>query len=176
LRTQEQLSLAREEFVSNHRPIIRIRLVTVSAFGARFGIHNFSHGDEVEIEFSVTNVGSTDANITDGRYRVYCFNTPEPKNDSLFGEFAKKIPDVNITLAPGEAKRLFVTTNIVLEEPPAGQRIMRQFAVENWRMHIIGQIDYLDKLDRKRQTGFLRELQPGGAFRRIEDSDYEYED
>lgn len=176
LRTQEQLRLARDEFVSNHRPIIRVRGVTVSAFGARFGVNNFSHGQEIEIEFIVSNVGSTDANVTDGRYRVYCFNTPEPKNDSLFGEFPQKIPGANFTLAPGEAKRLFVTTRIVLNEPPAGERIMRQFAVENWRMHIIGHIDYRDKLDRKRQTGFLRELEPGGGFRRIENSDYEYED
>jgi hypothetical protein len=54
LRTQEQLRLAREEFISTHRPIVRVRLVTVSAFGARFGIDNFSHGDEVEIERGIS--------------------------------------------------------------------------------------------------------------------------
>jgi hypothetical protein len=171
-----QLWLARAEYISTHRPIIRVRRVALSAFGAMFGADNFSHGDDVEIEFIVSNVGSGDAIITGGLYRIYCFNTPEPKNDSLFGEYAHKIPGAIDTLASGEAKRLFVNSKVVLTEPPPGQRIMRQFSVEHWRMHVLGQIDYRDSLGRKRQTGFLRELQPGGAFRRIEDRDYEYED
>jgi hypothetical protein len=171
-----QLRLARAEFVSTHRPIIRVRRVFLSAFAARFGADNISHGDKVEIEIVVSNVGSNTAHITDSRYRIYFFKTPTPRDDSIYGEFPRKIVDEKMTLEAGESRRLFVTGQAIMEAPPPGQRIIRQFISEGWHMHVIGQITYQDELERKRQTGFLREWQPGGAFRRLDDPEYEYED
>jgi hypothetical protein len=79
-------------------------------------------------------------------------------------------------LAPGESKRLFVTAQAVMTPPFIGERIMRQFASEGWHMHIIGLFIYEDDSGIRRETGFLREWQRGGAFGKVEDPGYEYED
>jgi hypothetical protein len=86
-----QLRLARAEFISTHRPIVRVRRVYLSAFAARFGADNISHGDDVEIELIVSNAGDTDAHIVDSRYRLYFFKTTAPEDDSLQGEYPRKI-------------------------------------------------------------------------------------
>lgn len=173
---RKSIDLARTEFISTHRPIIRVRRVYLSAFAARFGADNISHDDEVEVEIVIANAGETNAHITDSRYRLYFFKTATPEDDSLFGEFPKRIIDTKLMLASGETKRLFVTSRAVMEAPPPGQRIMRQLAAEGWHMHIVGLFIYEDDSRTRRETGFLREWQRGGGFRKIEDSGYEYED
>jgi hypothetical protein len=174
--TRESIDLARTEFISTHRPIVRVRRVYLSAFAARFGADNISHGDNVEVELIVSNAGDTNAHIVDSRYRLYFFQTTAPEDDSLQGEYPRKIINEKITLAPGESKRLFVTAQAVMTPPFVGERIMRQFASEGWHMHIIGLFIYEDDSGIRRETGFVREWQRGGAFRKVEDPGYEYED
>jgi hypothetical protein len=171
-----QIRLARAEFISTHRPRVRVRRVYLSAFAARFGADNISHGDDVEVEIVIANAGETNAYITNSRYRLYFFQTALPEDDSLFGEFPRRIIDQPMTLACGESKRLFVTSKAVMAAPPPGHRIMRQLAAEGWHMHIVGLFSYQDDSGTFRETGFLREWQRGGGFRKVEDSGYEYED
>jgi hypothetical protein len=64
----------------------------------------------------------------------------------------------------------------IMEDPGNGAVVMRQFAIEGWRMLVIGEIIYRDDSGRDRLTGFLREWKSGGRFRTINDPDYEYED
>jgi hypothetical protein len=169
---EKQLRLAREEFISSNRPVVRIRRVFYDTIlGAEF----LSHGDDVEIDLMICNVGSSNARIVDSRYRIYFFKRPKP--EIRYGEFPPwRMTDEEITLASGESRIMNVRGRAVLEAPDdPDMRIVRQFG-DSWAMHIVGEISYQDDMGRTRRTGFLREWKPGGAFGRIDDPDYEYED
>ena len=92
---EKQFRLAREEFVSTHRPIIRVRRVF---YGSMLGAEHLSHGDNFKIDILITNVGSSNARIVDSLYRIYSFKKhippagvtlgKTPKNNSVRNHYA----------------------------------------------------------------------------------------
>ena len=174
IQLRRTVSLGREEFISTHRPIIRVRRVFYKS--SILGVEHLSHGDSVKIDLMIFNVGSTAAHIIGSRYCIYFFKNDDP--DKRTGDFrGETISHQKISLAGGESRSMTVQGTAVMEAPEMpDMRIMRQFSHDGWGMEIVGEIVYRDDVGTTRRTGFLRACLPSGEFTRVENPDYEYED
>jgi hypothetical protein len=174
--TRKSIDLARAEFISTHRPKLRIRRIILTGFFDRFDAEMISHGDEVEAEITVVNVGGTPANIVDSRYRIYFYKDTIPLEIPYEDHPSRlQLTTEKRILAVGQLQTFEMTGKAILKDPGEGMRVMRQFASENWSMAIIGEITYRDDLSRNRVTGFLRVWKREGYFIPVEDPAYEYE-
>jgi hypothetical protein len=175
--TRKSISLASAELISTHRPKLRIRRIILTGFFERFDAEMISHGDDVNAEITIVNVGGTPANIVDSRYRIYFYQDRIPLEIPYEDPPARlQLTDEKRILAVGQHQTFEMTGKAVLKDAGEGMRVMRQFASENWSMAIVGEITYRDDLGRNRITGFLRGWKREGYFVPAENPAYEYED
>ena len=66
------------KYVSTHRPILRIRRITLTDFHERIGIDEICHGDKVFIKIVVVNAGCTPAIMINSKYRIFFFQGQVP--------------------------------------------------------------------------------------------------
>jgi hypothetical protein len=136
----------------------------------------FAPGLFVGGQFYVVNVGGRPAKITDSHCIVYWTNEGLAMQRPYEGKEPNQVTCLSGTLQPGET----ITGIFQSENPmgPEGNNIRSCNA--NWRIYVMGWIEYTDDFEVKRRTAFCREYQirreGGGRFYPVEDPDYERED
>src|SRR5208282_4115380 len=148
--------------------------VFIQGFHERFGVELVSHGDQLEITLSIANVGGTDAHIVDSRCRIY-FSKGGLPAQIPYGDPLRQLISKPTSLAVGESRTFSFAENAEMEPSTDGTQPLRQYSDGNWKMYVVGQIQYRDDLGRDRFLGFCRELGSDGRFHPAYDHDYEYE-
>ncbi|MGD0905396.1 MAG: hypothetical protein ABR924_21085 [Terracidiphilus sp.] len=165
---------ARNEFIATHRPRLRIR---------NFTADNFGQVVVRVLQFNIFNIG--DSVAKDIRIS-YAYLWTEDISDviSLFENSPRNL-SVGTPIEPGD-----ISTQSVADLEWEKQNISDKeiFYRCGRRFFIIGRAIYKDRLGVDRNTGFLREaeiskIQEQGVtierisgFKKVNDSDYEYED
>lgn len=158
--------LAREQFISAHRPVIRVKHVWASALTSEvpFGV-----------EVVVVNTGATNARVV--AYAIECrieggINQLPPRP-----EFRSRA-EMDEPLASGVALAITRVTPDIF-----GAEAVRETQQGNRLLYCYGYIEYIDDLDRRRKTAFCRCLnytdwEPGtaGRFVKHANRDYEYQE
>jgi hypothetical protein len=167
--TQQSIDLARQEFLSTHRPKIRIKAV----FLMNERIH---HTQPIVVRVVCVNNGVGDATIAS--YGIECFlvkkGTPAPPD--------KKLPLITFAqtsiLESGMSTALPDFHHVITNADEAGIRY------EESNLYCMGFIHYWDGAGRTRMTAFCRvmkldnprALHARGRFDRADEPDYEYAD
>ena len=180
-----QAWLTRNEFVSSHRPEIRLKLIWLASQDGRQFDPRIIAGQPIVVRLDMVNVGHTSAH-------VQCINfvalilpmgqrLPQrpPYNDETIHQFFKTyFPKFKLlsgmTLTHAVADRL----NIPSDEDAAGLRDGTR------RLYCMGVIEYVDDSKRWRQTAFCRYLHfewparsgDHGRFKKANEDDYEFQD
>ncbi len=154
--TREQIELARTEYVSSHRPKLRIRHI----------VPRFRDGEPIKVHCVVTNIGETHARVSLSGATVGIFPHGKPGLQSRVMFLASDLY--------GGQSELFITqedTDFVydeawnLDQPHGGATFIR------------GEIEYQDDNGTKRRTGFSRRYNYStGRFDTVENPEDEYED
>lgn len=172
-----QKQIARQQFLAEHRPKLRVRHVSiVTADHIGHPTLFFKHGGEVKGGLAVVNVGGTKATVVESRYRIYVSRSGLPASAPYDRSFHKLLLDGQI-LDVGESCAIPIKDEIVMEPPSAGTDVeLRQFERGGWQIYVMGQIRYQDEGGCDRFMGFCRLRGSDGRFRIVDDQDYEFED
>jgi hypothetical protein len=169
---------AQRMLILTQRPKLRVRNVVVRY---PVPIHRqpfrlFEPGQPVSGQFYVVNIGGTVARLVEGDCRVYWTEQGLPMDRPYEGQGVETVVP-SYKLEAGQSSPItFQSRNIM---GPEGDDI-RVFA-GNWRLYVMGWIEYTDDLDNHRRTAFCREYRQipggsGGRFFPIDDPDYEHEE
>lgn len=151
--TRSQFKLAREEFISTHRPKISVR-----AF--RLHLEDVIADHKYAIEFVFLNEGVTRARVTRIKTRVF-----QSDNPWTYGARKVHFDDDNERsdiLAAGEGRQHITKKDFSWDAKE-----------QSW--FCIGIIEYIDDRGVKRETGFCRKWKPESMeWHREKNEDYEY--
>jgi len=167
---ERQLRLAREEFLSTHRPKIRIKHLLIR--------NDIWQGEPIIVDLWVINAGTADATLNTFGIRCHVV-----KND-------RALPiKPYIESFPLGGRPAPIGLNLEFPNIDIGRRLTPEENVEiqqgRSRLYCVGFVSYLDRADRRRITGFCRVLTfppnttariDNTRFRRFDDPDYDYED
>ena len=157
-----QVNLAREQFISAHRPRIRAR-------GFDIGDRDLPHGKPIRVVFIAQNIGETPAHLTELKGCIHIARSataPIPTRIEFpFHNF------MSIALKGGEIEALYVEDGTTTSQENA-----TEIYAGDMPLFCIGVIIYTDDSGVQRETGFCRRF----SFRpynseTIQDSEYEYE-
>jgi len=166
--------------IVTHRPRLRVRNIVVNR-EPRGRIHPppqiFAPGYFVSGQFYVSNIGGSEATITESHCEVIWNTTGLPMERPYEGK------DGNMTigrirLQPGVSRPgLFLSENVMGSEGTAVQTGSGGM----WGFWVMGWIEYIDASNTKRRTAFCRKYRvPEGAnegrFFAVDDTDYEHEE
>jgi len=184
--TTQALALARDEFLSTHRPKLRIKhLWFASADGAAFTDEPIKSGVPLVVRIDAVNVGSAVANITFINYSTLILPLGErlPQRPPYDAPDAPRFP-----VSPTHSLR----SGITFTAPISDGRVLtseehRQIRNGDSRLWFVGTIEYWDNAfpAHLRQSAFCRYLAftrrpasdaDAGRFEIEKDPDYEYED
>ena len=165
--------LARDEFLSTHRPRVRIKHLWPAS--------DIWNGQEIVLNLAVVNTGIVEATLNTTGIRLVIVAAEQP------------IPfDPNIPNAPGiniGGSKLATGVWLTINGLRDGTRLTDQQVIDIEaglsKLYCVGFISYLDAANKMRITGFCRVLtlppiiQPiisACRFRKFDDPDYDYED
>jgi hypothetical protein len=179
--SRDQLDLARSEFISTHRPRMRIKHAWFTGDPLAWRV-----GGPLEVNLEFVNVGRSDAHV----YMINYQSILLQKGDRLpqrppYDE--KPHSGLRITRFPTHAT---VPSGVTLHRELCDGILSNHEVVEvihgRQTLYLIGTIEYSDFLGRIRQTAFCRrftyktypprEITEFGRFEVEKDPDYEYED
>jgi hypothetical protein len=176
---RDTVKLSREEFISTHRPKLRVRNVVVHR---RDGMGLFQDGQHVNGQFYVTNVGGTGALITG----IGCWVWPKKhmgtiQSNALPMELPYEGRNPNIELKPrlkaGASCPVPFQSDVVLANGAAQQIGSPNNEMGGkWRLFVMGFVEYSDDTGTPRRTAFCREFSPEQRFIKVENEDYENEE
>jgi hypothetical protein len=177
----QQKQIAQMQHLATHRPRLRVRHVYVDDSGILIGQPGFSfiHGARITGGLVVVNVGGTKARIVDSFYRIYFSKTGLPIKSPLDdrGHRLIGVAGEHKVMEIGESLSVGISDTIVMEPPPAPDMVvLRKFEREDWKVYVMGQIQYQDEGGHDRFMGFCRVGDQKSGFRPVDDPDYEYED
>jgi hypothetical protein len=171
--TQQSIKLARDEFISTHRPRIILREAIIGAP---------LEGQPISVHFHLANVGETTGRIIRSSVKVEV--VPRAARLLLHGSVETQYDLGEVTLSPGTAILLKFEGQTPNWEPQrfaqksymtadGGAKLYRDATI-----HFFGQFIYVDQLGIWRRTAFRRELNPESQrFYRIPDEpDLDYRD
>jgi hypothetical protein len=174
---ERQFRLARDEFISSHRPEMRLKHM--------WSEQDILDGQPIEVTLDIVNVGKTDGRITLLNFVTIIIE----KREQLPQRPPYDEPDM-----PGRPRTYQFKTDVIL---PSGVTFaqtvcdgrfltieeMQAIITEHARLYFIGTIEYWDAAGRVRQTAFCRYLsfnstdpKDKGRFKKHKDPDYEYQD
>jgi hypothetical protein len=157
---ERQFGLARDEFISTHRPKLVVR---------QFQIDPTSPGQPLRVTFSVINVGSTDATVRSIAGEVVIWNTLsnhylEPGIDPVLR------PIQNTILKSGTRSAFTAQSRFLFQQSHIGA-----VQTASYQIRCLGEIAYADGLGVLRRTGFHRRYDiANDKFLRSDDPDEEY--
>ena len=158
--SNRQVNLARQEFISTHRPKIIVR-----AF--EMGNPQLPDEETIFVMFVAQNIGDSPAHIEEIRTRIFILpnGTEIPSNAVL----QNSIP-IEITLQGGE-RELFPSDDGTVPLPGQGVQI---FAT-TMNLYCVGIVRYADDMGAIRETGFCRQWHfRANRWETITSSEYEY--
>jgi hypothetical protein len=156
------IALSREEFISTHRPRLKIREIDWD---------NSLGTPPIKISYAVVNVGETPAHIFERRNRIYFSQTDEPLHGRVGWTTDQMFHEENTI--PGGKRGYFQyeTTGKIHDEWPS--RVING----KLGLKVVGEIGYRDNNGVERWVGFLRSYDwKFRRFRIVDDPDYEYAD
>ena len=159
--TKKSLDLAREEFISTHRPKIIV-------YGVDFGGSPNEDEKPIPVTFRYVNSGVSTAYVTEiGSRVIHLVNKPNLPNDVQFR--LAQIP------FPIEVKSGMHGFGITIDKmTPWSPRALNAL-VGKESVVCVGYLVYEDDNGTKRQTGFCREYDPASKrWKPVKDDDYEY--
>jgi hypothetical protein len=166
-----QIELARDEFISTHRPKIRIRHVRIT--------NSVRAREQIVVRLVMTNVGISDAHIVSCGI-AFCFLEP---GQSLPPEDMIQHTIYRLAIPPVPSGLTWVLPDLTTPESltPYGSLRIRARTI---RLYCIGSVDYTDNRGRIRKSAFCRYLDvpdiiPLEGFWRLireDHPDFEYED
>jgi len=152
--TRESIDLARAEFISSHRPRLRIRSVDRSTSNPT---------DYIGVKFAVVNVGDTEAHLLGSRVVVDFFPEKPPIDFNGIDVVQPR------RFLPGASDSYVVTSSrkwLILQSEYNADRYL----------FVHGQIVYRNDLGTTYTTSFCRIWNVAvNRFKRTDDPDYEYE-
>jgi hypothetical protein len=157
-------NLAREEFLTTHRPKIRVR---------RVALEEAPLTAEISIRYEIVNIGTRPAHIFGGITQIVFWQNPQ---DRPLPPFADPL-DTHLynvrgaMIEPGARHSEIVAAS---DEVGANFQFARSLPNSS-NLYFIGFIKYRDDLDTIRETSFCRRLEQTG-FSKVDHPDYEYED
>jgi hypothetical protein len=173
------LKFARDEFISTHRPILRIRNVALAhstPVGNRPGINLIEENFPIVGTLEIVNVGETTATVVQSHCEAIAreeVGLPEKPAAVTPNDFAG-----SVKLKPA-IPQTFKFQSISVMGDNAG--LYRNLPEEGHRIFAIGWVRYVDERGTMRRTEFCRfygvakgERFP--RFHKIDDADYDYED
>ncbi len=174
LRTQESIRLARDEFLSTHRPKVRIKHLWLT--------EDIWNGQPITVNLGIVNNGTAEAtlNIIGIRFVIVRVGRPIP-----FDPVIPNIPNLNVAGQKLPVGVWWSYTNI-----KNGTQVTVAESADiqsgNSELYCIGFVSYYDGAKNMRITGFCRVLTlppiqvsrtiENCRFRKFDDPDYEYED
>jgi hypothetical protein len=181
---ERQLRLARDEFISSHRPKIRVKHIWLSSQDGQHFIGKLESGTPITVRLDIVNIGGTPAFIN-----LFNFMT----HTLIAGQRLPQRPPYN---EPGVRQFQVggspLGSGITFTQILSDGRILTEQDIRNIRvgtpqLYFIGTVEYWDGNDppRLRQTAFCRCLDferlpahpnDDGRFRKVENPDYEYQD
>jgi hypothetical protein len=154
-----QVRLAREEFITTHRPKIIVRAFQMMN-------PDFGAGDRPRFIFIAQNIGDTQARITEVRSATLVLqNNERIPNDLAFPHHEP----FNVVLRSGQ-KEVFPGNGGV---PLVGEEHMQVFA-DTHMLLCLGTLTYVDDLGTERETGFCRRYRNQSRQWEGLSSEYEY--
>jgi hypothetical protein len=177
--TRQAINLARSEFISTHRPRVRIRNVALEnpLPPERRRWYVFEPGQAVQGHLYVGNVGGSEAKITSSHCRVFWTKEPLPMERPYENETGNNFLG-NTNLAAGASTiGTFYSIELIQDQAHAVG-----LGRDGWKLYVMGWVDYLDTNQTPRRTSFCREyrvLEGSGRGRLfpVEDNiDYENEE
>ncbi len=182
--TNEIIRLARQEFLSTHRPKLRVRNVVIndpqSADGRKHSL--LQPGHVVTGQFYLVNVGESRADILDGHCMVFWNLHGLPMSRPYEGAF-DNLQAASRTLLSGESTPVLFRSDRPMgaEGPQIGTN-----TINAQSLFVMGWITYCDRNNDVRRTSFCRKFlkfgppgttgSPAGRFYIVEDPDYEHEE
>ena len=172
--TNKTIKLARNEFISTHRPRLRVKNVVIDR--PPKGEPLFKTGRVISGQLDIINIGVNRALYHDGHCSVFCTREGLPMQRPFSEEQVNLRPD-KTTLWSGES--VTVTFRSAATAPEhienAGSRV-----IHGWDVYVMGWVTYIDDATAVRRTGFCRKFKAShfgeGRFRAVKNPDYEYED
>lgn len=159
--TRESIDLARDEFLSTHRP-----KVIVSSF-QMVSSSQLEVGEKVDFIFIARNIGDSPATVVEVRSATIVLRANARIPSDLSFPFKEEF---NFQLASGERELLPGNGGREL----VGNEPMEIFA-EDKSLLCMGSIAYLDGGGRRRETGFCRRYRSRtGEWDTMSESEYEY--
>jgi hypothetical protein len=173
--TQESIKLARDEFISTHRPKIILREAIIGSV---------LEGEPISVQYHLANIGETTGRIIRSMVRTEVVTRQQRL--LLHGSVENQNELGEIVLGPGEAILLkfdrdtpkwnvtqFQEKSMKVATAPGGVLVYRDA-----KIHFSGQLIYVDDAGTPRRTAFRRELIPERQrFYRIPDEpDQDYGD
>ena len=158
----QQFRLARAEFISTHRPRLRVR-----SFNA-----NLVEGQPIRLSYTVVNVGDTPAHITTHNVIVSVKEMPRLGHKTFSKDRSEAMSTQVETVQAGASYECLTGEDQDLKFNPNWN-----LGVAGGHLTIQGKIEYRDDNGVIRRTAFFRSCGPGGGFiNSIDGSDLEYED
>jgi len=159
--TRDIAKLSRDEFNATHRPKITTRF-----FRPNTTDPGVNFGENISVFFQIVNEGEADAKITAVGTRVFEWTGPWTRGAR---EIQFHVVRSEAILKSGQEERVFTAQDFpraeILRSTPSGET--------SW--WCIGYIDYLDRNDVRRRTGFCRKWNfETKAWDREKNGDWEY--
>jgi hypothetical protein len=184
--SERQINLARDEFISSHRPKIRIKHIWFASQDGQSSIEKLESGKPVVVRIDIVNIGGTTAFLSLFNFMIRVL-TPSQR--------LPQRPPYNEPNTPKIGVWPFrVNSGITFTQHLSDGTILSSQDIQDIRsgikhLFVFGTVEYWDdesRPSRFRQTGFCRRLdfelplparpEDNGRFRKVKDPDYEYQD
>jgi len=158
--TREAIDLARQEFISTHRPRITIYSL---AFGG-----SMADANPVPISFRYVNSGDSDAKITGVGSRIFHLRA----GDMLPGEIQFKHEEIT---PPIDVPSGMHCIKLTLDTMRPATVLAAGAKSDTEKIVCVGHVFYRDGNGTRRQSGFCREFDLAtGRWIKMQDDEYEY--
>jgi hypothetical protein len=154
--TQQSIDLARQEYVSTHRPKLRVRHIRP----------RLRHGEPISVHCTVVNIGETSARLDRYEVTVATFPINGPKlQESIILKGHDLVGGQSEVFFTERGTSFTYDESWNLDQPHGGPMFIR------------GILEYLDDNNVIRRTGFSRKYNPTtNSFSFVDDPEFEYED
>lgn len=171
---KKQHAVSRLQFLAEHRPLLNVRHVYLTADMEPAGtVTFFIANDIIYGGLSVVNVGGSSATIVRSTYRIFMSQVGLPLRSPLDETYVSLLEKDSV-IERGQSVVLNISDRFTGTR--GAQNTIGDYCEAGWRFYIMGEIHYVDDGGAGHFMGFCRERHIDGRFRAVDDPDYEYQD